>query len=209
MSGRWRGWPRSSEAALAALLAAGLAAPASGAEPLLYGSAGFLFQNVGGRASGAGSGAGSAAGSFFPNFGLSGRVPTGLGGLKLVPAASYTLFSMPDSEGAAGRTIFTLSLSASLPVGSAVDVRLGTGNLWYRVGGNGGSFSLNNGSTVSTFYAPDGAVSARLWYLSAGAGLELDVSFPMRVDLDAWVTAPFSSARRAVSAAVMVAYGFL
>jgi hypothetical protein len=86
-----------------------------------------------------------------------------------------------------------------------LDLRVGPGVYFYMISGQGGSVVLDNGNSTSEFYSPGFTSTARMFYLSAGTGLELGA---FRLDADAVFLNTFSRLRT-ISGYLTFSYGFL
>ena len=101
----------------------------------LFGGAGFLFQNVGGRVASAANGTTSILGSFYPNFVVSGR--WNFSDWLLLPSLGASLFDMPDPDSGTNKQLILFAVQAGRRFGS-FDVHLGPGNMFYTLYGLGG-----------------------------------------------------------------------
>jgi hypothetical protein len=187
---------------IAFLLLASPPAWAAEAQWGFVGLGGILFDALGKTSASESGGTGFFGTVFVPSLLLSAR-----SGQKwfVRPALSYTPLGRDDSDGGTNRTIFTAAVDAGRRFGEA-DARLGAGVLFYRLSARGGSATLNNGNTQTTFLLPAYDTASRVFIVEAGAGI--DFKQGLRGDFDAWI-AGIGGSRRTVSLQLSVSYGVL
>jgi hypothetical protein len=111
----------------------------------------------------------------------------------LFPAFGWTVFGRKSNEGDKKRYVMRLDLPYLFPYSNELELKAGLGMFFYRIRGEGGSVSIRNGGSTSTFYVPSGNRSSAFFYFSGGAGLLLRASW--RLDFDVLLGEPLSRRR--------------
>lgn len=97
--------------------------------------------------------------------------------------AAYTVFGKTAQDDAATKKILFTSVTYALLKDDSFRLRAGTGLLFYSIAGKGGSVTLQNGGSTSTFYRPSETKTSRLFHLNAGSDYRLTEEIKVHGDL--------------------------
>lgn len=111
---------------------------------------------------------------------------------------------LPDDTATA--RLLTFAGTYHYDVGSVLDLKGGLGIWNHFLFGEGGTVTLNNGSSTQDFARPSETVATSVLFLDVGFGLRFLDRF--RLDVDAYITGPLSS-RRSLNMLMQLSVGFL
>jgi hypothetical protein len=102
---------------------------------------------------------------------------------KWFPSLGFTLFGNQTNDGEKRRSVMRLDLPYVISSTSDQEWKAGLGYMIHELRGEGGSITLRNGSSTSTFYVPTGNKSSAQIYLSGGLGLLMSKGWRFDFDL--------------------------
>lgn len=172
-----------------------------------YAGLGLYAQNSLGKTTKAADGAGSFMGAFSLPVSLR-YVYEFASSWSAAPTLFYTPIGRASGGTTATTTFFHLSLPASLRLsgsGREFELFFGPGISMYQIKGAGGTKTLNNGTTTSTFAVPGGSSTSKLVTLDFGGAWVED---PHRLSLEAFVEGAGSSEKRSFNVIATYMYHF-
>lgn len=185
---------------MAAHWGAAFAAPTS--KSRVYLGAGLLNQGTGKYAT-TDQGTTSLLGSMYTELSLTGEIPI-FAGYRFSPRLGYTPlgYKGPDT----GEKSFLMPIALRLERDFILfEVHAGPGLWIYKIGGSGGTATLNNGTSTAVFGLPDSTQTTTVMMLDLGAGAEI---MNIKASFDLFLTG-FMSSKRTFNLGVSVSYGIL
>lgn len=189
-----------------ALICAAVVAPraAQAATGFAFGG-GLIAQNSFGRTTNTSDGAASTFGSYIYPLGIMYEFEL-FSGYRVAPSLWYT----PMTRSSGGATAQTTYMHLSLPVifnlyGNEIQMTAGPGLSMYTIKGAGGTKSLNNGTSTSTFGVPSGTSSVKT--MTADLGFAYTMS-NHRLALDFYIEGFMSSTKRTFNVGLNYLYFF-
>lgn len=123
--------------------------------------------------------------------------------IVFAPSLFHSFLAKKDVDRGATLTYSRAQLSAKtnfLPI----DLKLGTGMLFYWIFGKAGKITLDNGNSTSTFFAPAYTSTSHQIYLTAGISKLLG---PVELDLDGMISNALSKTRKNYSLLFSISLG--
>ena len=116
---------------------------------------------------------------------------------------TYPYKSTPESK--EKTSIYTVGLRGIRRLSDRFDFQIGPGVLFYKISGDGGTQTLNNGAGTTVFGIPSGSSTAANTYLNLGLGINFS---RYRLESAVLITSVLSSSRRALNPIVTLSMGF-